>query len=229
MDLPAELRVRIYEYTFCDNAADDILAVQGASSHLRRPDSAYTSLRLDPVTAPPRRQIDLLEAKHHYPEASLLSTCTLIYQEAEPIFEAATKAFWDIDIFNVNITGSVQFGYLTRIEFAARMRDLHSRIKSMSLLTSQNLVLQFMLSTESLTMNIKKGGEFGSIYRRGDGVCWYLQFLCHKNAAGEETFDYNDRDTAAAVFEKVIGLVREECRRGEQLTAFGMLDKLFAF
>lgn len=156
MLLPAELRLRIYEYAFCDNepdeagvfdagdeaiegsaepedsaAADDGGAAMDDESPATDDEVAATNDEIAGSDAklPEKnrlRQIDLLKAKDHYPDPALLATCKLIHREAEPIFEAATKVFWDSDIFNVDFNtlpihdiGAIPFDY-----FGCRMISL---------------------------------------------------------------------------------------------------------
>lgn len=101
MNLPAELRIRIYEYAFTDLVEDEMgLYVAKVATPVEGGVQAEVLPPTPAVKQP--RQINLLESEKHYPQAKLLVACKQIYQEAEPIFEKAVNDFWDIDYFNID-------------------------------------------------------------------------------------------------------------------------------
>lgn len=169
MRLPAELRLNIYEYVFCDNEPDEVPIVddtpdttteKGAPAEIAAQEKSSTKKKQP-------RQINLLDAKKHYPYPALLATCKLISNEAEPVFEAATKMFWDIEIFNVTIA-SRPLGTSMCIrdypENAAQLSALRKQLESMSLLKRHGIKgLRFSWTSQCITINKKGNGRLASL------------------------------------------------------------------
>ncbi|CZT23248.1 uncharacterized protein RCC_08959 [Ramularia collo-cygni] len=144
MKLPAELRVRIYEYTFGDSVPDEVGVYVGSEAD----DAGGESAALEESAVSDQsimlgkkepRQIDLLKAKDHYPQTSLLVTCKLIYKEAGPVFEAAAKVFWDIDVFNINLAEQGHYLAESIGDFLEQMGIIGAKLRSMSVLRKHGL------------------------------------------------------------------------------------------
>lgn len=153
MALPPELRLQIYGYVFCNNAPDRTEVPSVATALPPQEQNAKPT--------PSLHQMDLLKAKDHYPEASLLSTCKLIYHEAEPVFELASKAFWAVDVWTIVLPAlASSTARDIKVQELPRIQLIGAKIRSMLLLDKHRLKeLRISWGTELLTIITGKAGN----------------------------------------------------------------------
>lgn len=181
MSLPAELRLNIYEYVFCDNEPDEVPVVDDTpdipedgtlATNERAPEEIAAQGKSSTKKKQPR-QINLLDAKKHYPDPALLATCKFVLQEAKPTFEVATNVFWDIDIFNLTIAsrrpGPLTHYFTLYPWISAQILAMRTQLESMSLLKQHGIKeLRFSWTKQCIAVKEDADEELVSL-RLGDG------------------------------------------------------------
>lgn len=234
MNLPAELRLEIYEWVFCDSAPDENVILDTKTTAEKDPLAARIAAPINnaapeqPSNNQALRQINLWSAKDHYPFPTLLAACAQIHFEAKPVFDAFVKKFRNMDLLNISIDMGRAPRPKTSFEsFPDSYLRIGREIKNRTCVNINGVkAVRLLCLSESLTIRVDESGELSvSSGRDGAGIIPLPLNYSYPAASGRMDMHVY---IARRVFENCARFFQDRRNRDKELRTSDVLDHCFS-